>query len=520
MFTDRALSLGIDFEHRSGASGQFLFPEIAGAGVALFDLDNDGDLDAYLVQSGSLVSGQRSMADRLYRNDLKSLGKFVDITESSGLNSYGYGMGVAIGDVNGDGFLDLFVSNFGPNVLYINGGDGRFAPAPERQFLADQWSASASFADVDRDGDLDLYVVNYVDFDARSNPRCFAQSSRRDYCGPGTFKPSRDVFYLNQDGVLIESTQRFFPAMAPAPGLGVVAADFNGDGFVDFYVANDGAANQLWLNQGGAHFRDQGLLAGVAVNGSGLPEASMGIAAADYDHDGDIDLFLSHLMGETNTLYRNEGRYFVDVTARVGLAAQSLRHTGWGTAFVDLNGDNLLDLLILNGAVRLIESQRAAGRDYPFAESNQAFVQDNGRFIDVSTELGDDFASLRSSRGAAFGDIDNDGDVDILVNNSNARPHLYIAESDSTSSKLWLGLVLKPAHRGIGAMVQAKIAGNIIFRRVHRDGSYASSSDPRLILTVPADTPWVAIKVLWADGVRSEHQIKPGNKYETIAYPN
>jgi len=251
--SDQATVMGLDFQHQTGATGQFLFPEIAGAGCALFDLDNDGDLDAWLVQSGSLTAGtQNGLIDRIYRNDLNHKQAFVDITADSGVVSDGYGMGVAVADVDGDDWLDVLVTQVGHNVLYRNLSGGRFSvwdqPALRRPM---DWSTSAAFADVDRDGDLDLYIANYVVQDSRSNPRCYARSSRRDYCGPGTFAPARDAFFLNQDGELIEATQRFFATMVAAPGLGVVAADFNNDGWVDFYVANDGAANLLWLNQAG-----------------------------------------------------------------------------------------------------------------------------------------------------------------------------------------------------------------------------------------------------------------------------
>ncbi|HUP43623.1 MAG TPA: VCBS repeat-containing protein, partial [Thermoanaerobaculia bacterium] len=359
-FVDRAAEWGLDFVHFNGMTGEYYFPEMMGSGCALLDYDGDGDLDVYLVQ-GALLGPDDTMADalfpypgpgrprdRLYRNDPVRLPdgswepRFVDVTEASGLDVTGYGMGVATGDYDGDGDLDLYRTSYGPNQLWRNDGDGTFTDVTAEAGVDDpRWSVSAAFLDYDRDGRLDLYVVNYLEFDVAANPRCFTQSSRRDYCGPADFPPVPDRLFHNRGpapdgasgGVTFEDVSAASGiAAARGPGLGVVAADFDGDGWTDLFVANDGQVNFLWRNQGpgpkggpgGVTFRDEALLAGVALNREGRAEAGMGVDAADFDADGDLDLFLTHLAGETNTLYVNDGSgQFQDRTLEHGLGAPS-----------------------------------------------------------------------------------------------------------------------------------------------------------------------------------------------------
>ncbi|MCP3963184.1 MAG: VCBS repeat-containing protein, partial [bacterium] len=382
IFTDVAAETGLDFVHFNGMSGEYYFPEMTGQGAALLDYDNDGDLDVYLVQGAILGPGKTmkdalfphkgtgTPSDRLYRNDLRA-GRlsFTDVTAASGLAKIatGYGMGVAAGDFDGDGHVDLYVTNYGSNQLLRNRGDGTFEDVTKKAGVDDPaWSTSTTFFDFDRDGRLDLFVTNYVVFDVARNPECFATSSRRDYCGPAAFDGVADRLWRNRgDGTFEDVSTRARVAAVKAAGLGVVAADLDGDGWQDLYVANDGEANHLWLNQRDGTFRDEALLAGVAVNRQGEAEASMGVAAADFDADGDEDLFMTHLMGETNTLYVNDGGLFEDRTLETNLAAGGVPFTSFGTSWLDVDNDGWLDLLIVSGAVRILEPLARAGDLFP-----------------------------------------------------------------------------------------------------------------------------------------------------------
>ena len=322
-FTDRAEAVGIDFVHCNGSSGEFYVSEILSPGAAMFDFDNDGDLDIYIVQGQMLGPGKtldaaalppRPLTDRLYRNDLdvhadgtRTL-RFTDVTEESGLDVRSYGMGVAAGDVDNDGWVDLYRTSLGPNQLFRNNGDGTFIDVSHRTGTGDpRWSLSASFVDVDRDGWLDLYVGNYLDHSVdMPQPECLTRTGERDYCGPKAYTPLPDRLYRNRgDGTFVDVTAEAQVAGEFGPALGVVAADVDGDGWVDIYVANDGEPNQLWINQQDGSFRNGALLAGVALNGNGSTEGSMGVDAGDFDADGDDDLFMTHLTtGDQHPLHQ------------------------------------------------------------------------------------------------------------------------------------------------------------------------------------------------------------------------
>lgn len=510
-FTDSAAEWGLDFVHFNGMSGEYYFPEMTGQGAALFDYDADGDLDAYLVQGSVLGPGKTlgdatypfqgpvPPSDRLFRNDLAAgvddglQPQFVDVTKRSGIAATGYGMGVAIGDFDNDGLADLYVTNYGPNQLWRNNGDGTFSDVTATAGVGDPlWGTSSVFADLDGDGWLDLYVVNYVEFDLARNPRCFATSSRRDYCGPSAFPPQPDRLYRNRrDGTFDDVTHRLLRDYKPGPGLGVKTADFNGDGRLDLYVANDGAVNQMWLAQSDGTFADEALFSGTAINRMGRPEASMGVDAADFDLDGDIDLFMTHLAGETNTLYVNDGQgMFEDRTVASGLGSVSLPYTTFGTGWIDYDNDGLLDLLALNGAVRILEDQAAAGDAFPLKQPNQLFRNLGGRFAEVTAEAGSIFAAFEVSRGAAFGDVDNDGDEDVLAVNNNGPARLLVNQVGQAND--WLGLALVRGEGGTAAGARAVVRrsdGREIWRQVGTDGSYCSARDPRLLVGLGTEDP-------------------------------
>ncbi len=560
LLVDEAAAVGLEFVHRNGMSGHLYFSEMTGPGAALFDFDKDGDLDIFLLQGHPLgtarsavdgtVAERSPWRDRLFRNDLQAGSgsdglSFTDITDPSGLDSRGYGMGAATGDIDNDGWTDLYVTNFGGNQLWRNnglqGGAGlsategvTFSKITEPSGTDDaRWSSSATFLDFDRDGWLDLYVVNYTDFRITNHKLCRNPQGAADYCGPRSYQPETDRLFRNLglqgDGVAL-GTVAFEDVSAlagmqdaPAPGLGVVTADFDADGWIDIYVANDQAHNQLWMNLGDGTFRDEALMRGCAVDAQGQPQASMGVDAGDIDGDGDIDLFMTHLTSETNTLYLNDGHgIFTERTAASGLASPSFAYTGFGAVLFDLENDGRLDLLAVNGEVRVLAEQRAAGEALPLRQPNQLYrnetTADGVRFADWSSRA--PILSLALvSRGAAVGDFDNDGDADILVQNNNGPTQLLINRLGADNA--WLGLRLL----GVGGrhMLGARVGllrrtAPTLWRRVRTDSSYLVANDPRVLfgLGAAAEAGPYRAQVHWPSGsVEIFEDLTPG-RYQDL----
>ena len=523
-FVDRAAETGLRFVHTNGMSGKHYFPEVMPPGAGLFDFDNDGDLDVFLVQGRTLGPGATASATggRLFRNDNMH---FVDVTDRSGIHADGYGMGVAVGDIDNDGWVDLYLTNFGANQLYRNNHDGTFTDISRRSGTAGGgFSVSAAFLDYDRDGWLDLYVADYVRYSIESDRACTDLAGVRGYCPPQVYTAAPDHLYRNRgDGTFVDVTDRALVGHGFGRGLGVVTADFDNDGWTDIYVANDGGDNLLWMNQHDGTFRDEALTRGVAVTGEGHAEASMGVDAGDFDNDGDEDLFMTELNGEGSNLYVNDGKgVFEDRSAASGLGAASLQFTGFGTAWFDFDNDGWLDLLSVNGRVQAAEGTTA--EPFPMHQRRLLFRNlRNGRFEDVSRQAGAVFDQAQVGRGAAFGDIDNDGDEDVLVANDTGPAQLLIntLQERGGRARHWIGLRLvgTAAHRDMaGARVELIRTGQpTLWRRARADGSYASANDPRVLagLGESADVP--RVRVHWPDGRVEESTNVEIDKWQTLA---
>ena len=534
-FTDVTAQSGLVFDHINGSTGELLLPEVIGSGGALFDYDNDGDLDLFAVQGSTLrplaagstlrppVAGAGIPPhSRLYRNDLGTPGtaglRFADVTESSGLAFTAYGMGAATADFNNDGWVDLFVTALGANRLFRNNRDGTFTDITAGSGTTDgRWSTSATFFDYDRDGWLDLFVAHYVDFSPTMNRRCFAADSARDYCNPAVYSPVADrLFHNNRDGTFSDVSVRAGITNTAARGLGVLAADVNLDGWVDLYVANDGDPNQLWINRRNGTFSDDALLAGVALNRTGQAQGSMGIDAGDVDGDGDDDLFVTNLDNEGNTLYRNVGKVlFEDRSVESGVFKLGL--TGFGTRLVDYDNDGWLDLVVVNGAVRRSRTQVQQGDAFPLRQRNQLFRNDRGRrFVDVTASAGPAFGGLQVGRGLAAGDLDNDGDSDLVIFNNSGPAKVLLNEVGQRQH--WLGMRVVDGGRDA---LQARVAiveegGRTLGRHVHVDGSYCTASDPRVIVGLAGDAAPRTVRVRWTDGQVEEYRGLAADRYWTL----
>jgi enediyne biosynthesis protein E4 len=538
-FVDRAEDSGLTFTHVNGMSGKFYYAEIIAPGAAMFDYDNDGDLDVFLVQGSGLGTrdsgfGTRKtgLSDRLYRNDLRvnpdgtRTLHFSDVTRESRIEAPGYGMGAATGDFNNDGCVDLYLTSLGPNSLFRNNCDGTFTDVSKPSRADDpSWSVSASFLDYDRDGWLDLFVGNYLSWRVESSMPCFSPSGRPDYCSPNVYQPQPSRLYHNdRDGTFTDVTAVSGIAREFGPALGVSTADFNGDGWIDCYVANDGQPNQLWINQRDGTFTNMGLISGTAMSAHGKAKAGMGVDAGDVDNDGDEDLFVANLTGEGNDLYVNLGSgLFEEQSGRSGLGAPSRGYTGFGTAWFDVDNDGWLDTLVVNGAVQTIESLRRANDPFPLHQRKLLFrnlgtASGGVRFEDVTARGGSAFQLSDVGRGAAFGDVDNDGDIDVVVANNNGRPRLLINQVGNHNHWIGLRLVGKQAPSdSLGARVSVvRDDGSTLWRRARSDGSYASASDPRVLVGLAQSTHIPRVRVVWPDGTKEEWNAVPIDRYTTL----
>jgi enediyne biosynthesis protein E4 len=528
-FTDEAEKSGLDFIHFNGMSGRFYQPEMMGPGAAMFDYDNDGDLDIYFVQGGTLGSSTplipppvaQPLEDRLYRNDLAVDGnglrtlRFTDVTAQAGIKTRAYGMGVATGDIDNDGWIDLYVTGFGRNQMFRNNGNGTFSDVSQQSATGDpgSWGVSAAFVDFDRDGWLDLFVGNYLSYSLNTHIDCVGVSGLPDYCRPSAYRAQPNRLYRNlgrgsyRDVTIAAGLAREF-----GPALGVSTADFNGDGWIDMFVANDEQENQLWINQRDGTFTNTALLAGAALGPAGERKANMGVDAGDFDNDGDEDLFITELIGQGSTLYVNDGTgTFEEHSAKTGIRRPSLPYTGFGAGWLDYDNDGWLDILAVNGDV----NQNVQRSSSPLAQRNQLFRNAAGRFDEVTDRAGKAFELVETSRGAAFGDIDNDGDTDVLIANSAGRARLLINNIGNTSH--WVGLRLVGGRDMVGARVGIVRAGApVLWRRARADGSYASANDPRVLVGLASSAAPVRVRVTWPSGRMEEWDGVQVDRYTTL----
>jgi hypothetical protein len=517
-FADATADVGLDFVHDAGPlDDSYFMPQIVGSGAALFDFDGDGLLDLLLLQNG----GPDGAKNRLYRQTPDH--HFQDVSAGSGLDFAGYNMGVAIGDVNNDGRPDVLITQFGGVKLFLNQGGGKFKDVTKEAGLdVPGWATSAAFFDFDRDGFLDLVVVRYVDYD-RTWP-CGGASGERDYCNPKVFKGTVAMLFHNR-GAQPDGGVRFEDATVasglgrlPGPGLGVICADFDGDGWPDILIANDGQPNHLWINQKDGTFKEEAVKRGVAYNRMGAAEANMGVAWGDLDGDLLGDLFITHLTHETNTLWKQGPRgAFRDETAFAQLSRPRWHATGFGTVMGDFDRDGALDVAVVNGSVvrnTPIENSEIAPFWRKYAERNQLFANDgSGRFQDVSTSNADFCRMPRVTRGLAVGDVFNDGSLALLTTEVAGPARLY--RNVAAGKGHWLEIrAVDPRYNrdAYGAEVVVRAAGKSWVRWIDAGGSYLCSSDPRAHFGLGKADKVDEIRVRWPDGCKETFAGGPADR--------
>lgn len=509
-FEDVAETAGIDQVTIYGGvnTNQYLL-ETTGCGAAFFDYDNDGYLDVFLVNGSRLEGfpeGQEPIS-HLYRNN--GNGRFSDVTARAGVGRAGWGQAVCVGDYDNDGFEDLFVTYWGQNVLFRNERDGSFQDVTARAGLLQdrrRWNSGCAFLDYDRDGDLDLFVANYIDFDPELTPTpdsglCLYKGVPVA-CGPPGLQGGKNILYRNDgNGSFTDVSQTSgITHSSGTYGLGVLTADFNNDGWMDIYVANDSSPSTLYQNNANGTFTDIGILSGAAYSQDGKPQAGMGVSAGDYNHDGNLDIFKTNFAEDTANLYRNLGQGRFEEAAFVSGLGKNTRFLGWGCGFVDFNNDGWLDLFQVNGHVYPEVDQLKTVA--PYRQRKIVYVNlGNGKFEDVTERVGGDVLIPRAGRGAAFADYDNDGDIDVLVNNVNGRPNLY--RTISSTGNHWISirpLGVRSNRSGIGTRIRCKVGSMELIEEVRSGGSYYSQNQLRAHFGLGSARKVDLIEIFWPSG--------------------
>ena len=504
VLSDVTEQTGIDFIHTDGSSGQRYIVETVCCGLALLDYDGDGDMDIYFL-NGATLKGSRSgisPTNRLYRND--GNWRFTDVTSEAGVGDPGYGLGVCAGDYDNDGDQDLYVSNFGENVLYRNNGNGTFrdVTAQARVENGNKLGAGACFLDADGDGDLDLYVSNYVTFNYE-NHKTTHMNGFPTYVGPLNYSPAPDSLYRNNgDGTFTDISESSRIAQHLGNGMGVICADYDDDGDTDIFVGNDGLANFLFENDGQGVFREVGLLTGLAFDYQGVGQGSMGVECGDVNNDGRFDFFVTTYHRQLSTLYLNIGdTLFDDVTRRTGAGTGTFAQVTWGTGLVDFDNDGDRDIFMACG--HLLDNVDQFDDTTSYLAQNILLMNSDGKFVDVSRECGDGLSTKLSSRGAAFDDLDNDGDVDVVILNSRREP--TILRNDSPRTNHWLQVQLrglKSNRGGIGARVKVTAGDLVLIDEVHSGRSYQSDFGKRLQFGLGTRDKIDHVEVHWIGGGR------------------
>ena len=523
IFKNISVQAKLEFIHNPAVDSTYAMPESIGSGGAFLDYDNDGDLDIYFINGawhGQFINNQPPITNKLFRQEADQT--FTDVTVESGLGDTGYGMGCAIGDIDNDGYVDVYIANYGMDALYHNNGDGTFTDISDEAGISNPlWGCSTVFLDYNRDGLLDIYVANYVAWDILKP--CTDRAGRLDYCGPLAFPGDPDVLYRNDGNCkFTDVSQTSGIGHASLAGLGVVSLDINKDFWPDIYVSNDAEPNLLWINQKDGTFKDQSLSMGAAFNDMGDPESSMGIALGDIDNDTDLDIFLTHIRTESNTLYLNGGELgFMDITTPKGLAAPSIPYTGFGTGFFDYDNDGDLDLAIANGRVTrgpLMTNKRPKTYWDDYAEPNFLFEND-GRvnFKNVSHLAPDFCANVENSRGLAFGDVNNDGHIDLLLMNEGGKAHLF--QNTGLHKNHWLiARAIDPNlnRDALGAKIIITTDGVQRTRYVIPGYSIMSYHDPRVHFGLGKVTSVQQLVVIWPDGEEENFGPFKANQFVTL----
>jgi hypothetical protein len=522
-FVDIAEKAGITLMNVHGGAAKDYILEANGNGAAFFDYDNDGDTDALIV-NGSTLERFKKGGDplvALYRNDA---GRFTDVTGDARLRENGWAMGACVADYDNDGNSDVYITAFGPDVLFRNNGNGTFSNATDRARVGDsRWSTGCAFGDFDRDGHVDLYVANYLAFDektvkARGSNELCRYMGADVFCGPIGLQGQPDVLYHNNgDGTFTNVTEKAGIRDPNYYGFGVLFSDFDNDGWPDIYVANDSQPNFLFRNQKDGTFAEVGLISGTALNEAGRAQSGMGVTAGDYDGNGLLDIFVTNFARDTNTLYKNLGNmFFIDTTVAAGLGEISLPQLGWGAHLGDFDNDGLQDIFVANGHVYPQVDSLNVGQKY--LQRKELYRNlGNGKFEEIAGSASADFLTGKSARGSAVADFDNDGDLDILVVNLNSRPSLYRNDADKTSH--WIGFRLEGTRSNrsaIGARIEIEALGRKQISEVRSGASYLSHDDMRLHFGLGKATRIDRARIRWPNGNTQELGALDADGYVSI----